>query len=124
MNTKFFLLLAASLILANPTTSANLHFKNESPVILAAEAPVQNIVSVSEIKGSTQNIPTVALLRITVRSRKDEYIIDDDGKFHHVHYERMPEHRFRRLLCIILSASLLSIVYLCTIIANHLHLVH
>lgn len=124
MNTKFFLLIAAFLLLSNPTTPANINAKNENSIRLAAQAQTQTIASVNAVKSPAQNFPPAAMLRTSVRARKDDYIIDDDGKFHQVHYERMPEHKTRRLLCIFLSASLLSLVYICTLIANHIHLVH
>lgn len=124
MNTKFFLLLLVSLLFATATNPATISFKKDNYILLSGKSQPQKLASSHEVKGSGHDMSASAWMRVVARTKKDDYVIDDDGKFHKVHYERIAARRNRRTLCICLSAGLLTIVYVCTLIANYLHMIH
>jgi len=124
MNTKFFLLLLVSLLFITTTSHASISLKKDNYVLLSGKPQPQKLSSSREVKGSAQDIAASAWMRVIARTKKDDYVIDDDGKFHKVHYERIAARKNRRTLCICLSAGLLTIVYVCTLIANYLHMIH
>ena len=124
MNTKFFLLLLVSLLFATALTHASINLKKDTYVHLTGKSQPQKLSSPRQVKESIQDIVANAWLRVVARTKKDDYVIDDDGKFHHVHYERLSPRKTRRLLYICLSAGLLTVVYVCTLIANYLHMIH
>ena len=124
MNTKFLLLLLLSLLFATTTKPATISFKKDNYVLFTGKLQSQKLSSSHEVKGPVQDILASAWMRVVARTKKDDYVIDDDGKFHQVHYGRIAARRNRRLLCICLSAGLLTVVYICTLIANYLHMIH
>src|SRR5438067_11869797 len=117
MNTKFFFLLLVSLLLTNPTSSI-VSKKTTTKNITEIKAASTGKEQMKEPATKENFIWTDDLLFGYQHKNHSGNSDDDDGKFHHFHFNRLYSYKVFRIVLICLSKILLAIIHLCCFLAS------
>lgn len=120
MNTKFFFLLLVSLLVSTSTSSianAKKEVNNYAPT------QTEKAKQAKELSDQEPVSWTNHLAEENKTSGNEHKPSEDDGKFHHIHFNRVPETRRRRLV-VFISKFFLAIIHACCFIYCFLHVFH
>jgi hypothetical protein len=122
MNTKFFILLSAFLLISLNSSSVNTN-KKLIKISTVIDHTVEVVVPFNNKENDSKNTVPVDIQRHQKTNTSRNHS-EEDGKHHHIHFHRLPAGGKRRSLLLLVAKLILVISHLSLLLYVFLHAIH